>query len=86
MTKRLSTKEMSEILDKMQASTENIKRLGCIGKNRALEIKKEIKSQMTEDNMVCPRNLVSMEYVIKYFKIDEKQVRRRIAMGGIING
>ena len=38
MTKSLSTKEMSEILDKMWASTEDIKRLGCIGKNRALEV------------------------------------------------
>jgi len=86
MTKSLSAKEMTEIMDKMWASTEDIKRLGCIGKNKALEIKKEIKQMMRDDNLVYPRNLVSMEYVIKYFKIDEKQVRRRIAIGGIVNG
>ena len=86
MTKSLNAKEMTEILDKMWASTEDIKRLGCIGKNRALEIKKEIKRKMSEDNMIYPRNYVSMEYVIKYFNIDEKKIRKRITMGGIING
>lgn len=85
MTKSLSTKEMSEIIDKIWASTEDIKKIGCIGKNRALEVKKEIRQMMIDDHKIYPRNYVSMEYVIKYFNIDEKKIRR-IAMGGIING
>ena len=84
MTKSLRANETVEILDKMWANTEDIKRLGCVGKNKALKIKNEIRNQMIDDNLIFPRYLVSMEYVIKYFNIYEKKVRG--LAGGVVNG
>lgn len=85
MTKSLNAKETVKILDKLWASTEDIKKIGCVGKNKALKIKREIRDKMIDDNMIFPRYLVSMEYVIDYFKIDEKKIRA-MANGGVVNG
>lgn len=84
MTKSLKADETVEIINKMWATTEDIKRLGCVGKNKALKIKNEIRNQMIDDNLIFPRYMVSMEYVIKYFNIDEKKLRR--LAGGVVNG
>ena len=35
--------------------------------------------------MVFPRYMVSMEYVKKYFRIDEKKLRLQVT-GGVVNG
>lgn len=86
MIKNISTNEMRELTNQIWASTEDIKKIGCIGKNKALEIKKEIREQMKQDKMIFPRNLVAMEYVIKYFHIDERRLRRGSEIGGLING
>jgi len=80
VSRNISTKEMSELMNKIWASTDDIKKIGCIGKNKALEIKREIQEQMREDKMVYPRNLVAMNYVIRYFHIDERKI------GGLLNG
>ena len=85
MIKSLNARETVAILDKMWASTEDIKKLGCIGNNKAYKIKREIRNQMVDDGMVFPRYLVGMEYVIKYFNIDEKKIRN-IAKAGATNG
>ena len=87
MSKNISTNEMRELMNQIWASTEDIKRIGCIGKNKALEIKKEIREQMKEDKMVFPRNLVAMQYVIKYFHIDEKKIAKAdTEIGGLLHG
>lgn len=84
MVNSLNASELLEILSKLWASTEDIKKIGCVGKNKALKIKNEIRNQMLDDNMVFPRYLVSMEYVKEYFKIDEDKLR--IQAGGVVNG
>lgn len=84
MVNSLNASELLEILSKFWASTEDIKKIGCVGKNKALKIKNEIRNQMVDDNMVFPRYLVSMEYVKEYFKIDEDKLR--IQAGGVVNG
>lgn len=47
-----------------------IMKLGCVGKNKALEIKREIQDQAGANGYFLPNNLVPMEYVIDYFKIN----------------
>lgn len=84
MINSLNAEELLEILSKLWASTDDIKKIGCVGKNKALKIKNEIRNQMVDDNMVFPRYMVSMEYVKKYFKINEKKLRLQVA-GGVAN-
>ncbi len=88
MTKSLTAKELVGFMDKIWSSTKDIQKIGCVGVNRAYEIRNEIRNQMIDAGMVFPRYLVSTELVIKYFNIDEKRIRK-IALeetGGVVNG
>lgn len=81
----LSATDIVEILNKLWASTTDIQKIGCVGYNKALKIKKEIRNQMVDDGMVFPRYMVSMDYVIKYFNLNEKKLRKMADQGGVTN-
>ncbi len=85
MTKSLNANQVLETISKLWASTADIQKIGCVGYNKALKIKREIRNQMVDDGMVFPRYMVSMEYVIKYFNIDEKKLRKMASQGGVTN-
>ena len=80
----LTASEVKEIVSKMWASTDDIKKLGCIGNNKALRIKRELRNKMVDEGYAIPRNLVDMQLVIKYFKIDLNKIDK--LAGGVING
>ena len=80
----LTAPEVKNIISKMWASTDDIKKLGCIGNNKALKIKKELRNKMVDEGYAIPRNLVDMQLVIKYFKIDLNKIEK--LAGGVING
>ena len=83
--KSLSASETVAILNNLWASTTDIQKIGCVGYNKALKIKKKIRDEMIDDGMVFPRYMVSMKYVIKYFKLDEKDLRKKAEIGGVAN-
>lgn len=85
MTKSMNANQVLETINKLWASTADIQKIGCVGYNKALKIKNEIRNQMVDDGWVFPRYLVSMEYVIKYFNIDEKKLRKMADQGGVTN-
>jgi len=85
MNKSLNATQVLETINKLWASTADIQKIGCVGYNKALKIKNEIRNQMVDDGWVFPRYLVSMEYVIKYFNIDEKRLRKLADQGGVTN-
>ena len=85
MNKNMNAIQVLETINKLWASTADIQKIGCVGYNRALKIKNEISNQMVDDGWVFPRYLVSMEYVIKYFNIDEKRLKKLADQGGVTN-
>lgn len=85
MNKNMNATQVLETINKLWASTADIQKIGCVGYNRALKIKNEIRNQMVDDGWVFPRYLVSMEYVIKYFNIDEKRLKKLADQGGVTN-
>ncbi|MGN1312235.1 MAG: hypothetical protein ACI4U4_04435 [Bacilli bacterium] len=85
MNKNMNATQVLETINKLWASTADIQKIGCVGYNRALKIKNEIRNQMVDDGWVFPRYLVSMEYVIKYFNIDEKRLKKLADQGGVAN-
>ena len=86
MTKSLNAKEMSEIMNKQWATTKDIQLIGCCGINKAQRIKRAIRNQMLDEGLFIPQHMVAMEYVIKYFHINEKRIRNLSKMGGVANG
>ena len=73
---RISANETLNLISAQWAGTTEIMKLGCVGKNKALEIKREIKEQADANGYFLPNNLVPMEYVIDYFKINITHLKK----------
>ena len=84
MAKSLTAKEVKQIISKMWADTDDIKKLGCVGNNKEKKKKKEIRNHMVDSGYIVPRNLVDMSLVIEYFNIDINRIER--LSGGVVNG
>lgn len=83
MIRSLKANEVLERMTYIWASTKDIQQIGCVGYNKALKIKKEIRDQMIDDGWTFPRNYVAMEYVLNYFHLEEKKLRKLSEMGGV---
>lgn len=75
MTK-ISVNELLDTINNQWASTQDIMKIGCVGKNQALKIKKEIKSKLKLEGYFLPKNLVTMEGVLDYFKISINHLKK----------
>lgn len=73
---KLSTKKMLCVLDNQWATTSDVMLLGACGKNKALEIKREIKAELESKGHYLPYNLVPMEKVIDYLKININYLKK----------
>ena len=85
MNKSITVSELVALMDNVWSTTKDIQRIGSVGINKAYEIRDIIRNQMIDDGRFVPRYKVATEYVIKYFNIDEKKIRK-IALGGVGNG
>lgn len=68
--KIIQADEMLEILNKQWATVQDIMKIGAVGRNKARSIKNEIDRSIKETGLDLPNNLVPMEKVIEYFKIN----------------
>ena len=62
--------EMLELLNKQWATIQDIMKIGALGRNKARNIKNEIERNIIAQGLKLPNNLVPMEKVIEYFKIN----------------
>ena len=62
--------EMLEILNNQWATIQDIMKIGALGRNKARNIKNEIEKNIKDQGLKLPNNLVPMEKVIEYFKIN----------------
>ena len=62
--------EMLELLNKQWATIQDIMKIGALGRNKARNIKNEIERNIVDQGLKLPNNLVPMEKVIEYFKIN----------------
>lgn len=79
---RLSSEELLEVLNTQWASKNEVKLIGCVGESKALEIMREIRSKVQNEGYYLPKNLVPMEKVIEYFKININYLKKMIAVQG----
>ena len=62
--------EMLEILSSQWATIQDIMKIGSVGRNKARDIKNKIAEEIVATGFLLPNNLVPMEKVIEYFKIN----------------
>lgn len=72
----LNAIEVLAILDKYWISTEDIKAIACVGKDKAREIKKEVKKKCELENMKIPYDLVPANIVAEHLSINIKYLRQ----------
>ena len=70
MDKQLTNEDILKLIAKQWANKEDIKKLACVGNNKAYDIIKNIKLELVEKGYTLPRGLVPMEMLIKYLKIN----------------
>lgn len=80
MSKEITIDDLLKLEKKLWATTLDIQRIGCVGYNKALKIKNEIRNQLIDEGWTLPRNAVPMEYVIKQFP---SMMKRLEANGGV---
>ena len=88
MNKSITFSELAELMDNVWSTTKDIQRIGSVGINKAYEIRNIIRNQMIDDGQFVPRYKVSTEYVLRYFNIDDKKVKRlaRVEIGDVAYG
>ena len=73
---KVSAKTILDMIAQQWASTSDIMVIGACGRNKALIIKREIKSKLLQLGYYLPKNLVPMESVIDYFNINVDYLER----------
>ena len=68
--KVLSADEMLNVLNSQWATIQDIMKIGSVGRNKARDIKNQIAREISDQGLKLPNNLVPMENVIDYFKIN----------------
>lgn len=69
----LTAHELLLLISKQWATVGDIMKIGCVGKNRAQEIKREI---VQSTGKIFPYGLVDMKLVVQYFDIDIGYLKR----------
>ena len=75
----LSAKDTLEILDKQWLTTNDLKKLACVGTNKVKELKKSIIEMIHKedgDNYYLPSGQLPTDKVIKYLKINVNYLKK----------
>ena len=73
---KLSAQEILDLLNLQWADTETVMKLGSIGYNKALYVKKIIKESLKNEGYFLPRGLIPMDKLVDYFKINVSYLKK----------
>ena len=73
---KLSAQEILDLLNLQWADTETVMKLGSIGSNKALYVKKVIRESLEAEGYFLPRGLVPMDKLVDYFKINVSYLKK----------
>lgn len=66
----ISAKQTLEIISKPWCSSQDFSILSNTGKNTTLKMMKELRCQLEHDNYFLPRNMLPMDKVVEYLKLN----------------
>ena len=76
----MNAKETLELISKQWCNLSDLmKLLGC-GRNKALEVKKEIRNKLIKDGYYIPNNNLPMQAVVDILKIDIDRLEKIIEL------
>ena len=68
--KTISAKDTLEIISKQWCSSQDFSVLSNTGKNTTLKLMRELRKQLEQDNYFLPTNLLPMDKVVEYLKLN----------------
>lgn len=68
--KTISAKDTLEIISKQWCSSQDFSILSNTGKNTTLKLMRELRKQLEQDNYFLPPNLLPMDKVVEYLKLN----------------
>lgn len=68
--KTISAKDTLEIISKQWCSSQDFSILSNTGKNTTLKLMRELRKQLEQDNYFLPTNLLPMDKVVEYLKLN----------------
>ena len=77
---RMNAEELLKLVSKQWCNLSDLmKILGC-GRNKALEVKKQIKNKLINDGYIIPSNDLPMQAVFDILKIDINRLEKIISL------
>ena len=74
--KTISAKDTLEIISKQWCSSQDFSVLSNTGKNTTLKLMRELRKQLEQDNYFLPTNLLPMDKVVEYLKLNIPYLKR----------
>lgn len=74
--KKLNADEILHLINKQWANRQDVKLLGYIGDNKSYEVMQDIRKIVQEKGYTLPKELVPMEAVVDYFKININYLKK----------
>ncbi len=71
----MDAKETLELINKQWCTLEDIMKLYCVGKNKALDIRRMLKRKFINEGYLIPNNQLPMNKVIEELKIDVQYLK-----------
>lgn len=72
----MNAKDTLEIISKQWCTLEDLMKLVGCGRNKALEVKKDIKKKLLKDGYYIPANKLPMQAVVDLLKIDINRLEK----------
>ncbi len=77
----MTAEQTLNLIAKQWCNLQDLMKLGEIGRNSALKIKREIKDNLLNKGYKIPNQLLPMKEVVKYLDIDVNYLESRIKKG-----
>lgn len=68
--KQFNAKDILKVISKQWCSSQDFMTLSCTGKNTTLKLMKELRTQLEKENYFLPTNLLPMDKVVEYLKLN----------------
>lgn len=68
--KKLTAKDTLELISKQWCSSQDFSILSNTGKNTTLKLMRELRKQLEQENYFLPTNLLPMDKVVEYLKLN----------------
>lgn len=74
--KTITAKETLELVSKPWCSSKDFSFLSGTGKNTTLKLMNDLRSKLVQENYYLPKNLLPMNKVVEYLKIDISYLKK----------